>query len=60
MCPFDLFNPIVAGHHASSWAVAPKTPVGAQNQWIGLRENWNRNPLHVMGQSKVSGEDFPD
>ena len=28
-------------------------------QWIGLRENFNRKALYLMGKSLVSGVDFP-
>ena len=32
---------------------------GLRNQWIGLRENFNRTAPYFMGKSMVSGSNFP-
>ena len=29
------------------------------NEWIGLRENWNRKAPYLMGKSMVSDVNFP-
>ena len=37
----------------------PMLMVKNVNQWIGLRENWNRKAPYSMGKSLVSGSNFP-